>query len=65
MPPDATCPRLACTAPTSGRPSYPLEAIDWLLPAAAVSTPERAPGKLTTRLVERGLTWVAVDPIPR
>ena len=54
-----------------GRPSYPPEAIDWLL---APSEKSRAAhdvldlaagtGKLTARLVERGLNVVAVDPIP-
>ena len=49
-----------------GRPSYPPEAIDWLLPddAADVLDLGAGTGKLTTRLVERGLTVVAVDPIP-
>ncbi|REO42282.1 class I SAM-dependent methyltransferase, partial [Mycobacterium tuberculosis] len=49
-----------------GRPSYPPEAIDWLLPAAArrVLDLGAGTGKLTTRLVERGLDVVAVDPIP-
>ena len=52
-----------------GRPSYPPEAIDWLL----APTPDWAArdvldlgagtGKLTTRLVERGLNVIAVDPI--
>jgi SAM-dependent methyltransferase len=52
-----------------GRPSYPPEAIDWLL-ADDADTPVRdvldlgaGTGKLTTRLVERGLNVVAVDPI--
>ena len=49
-----------------GRPSYPPEAIDWLLPpdAADVLDLGAGTGKLTTRLVERGLGVVAVDPIP-
>lgn len=56
-----------------GRPSYPPEAIDWLLPDGD-GTDRRTPldvldlgagtGKLTTRLVERGLAVVAVDPVP-
>jgi SAM-dependent methyltransferase len=48
-----------------GRPSYPPEAIDWLLPAAARDVLDlgAGTGKLTTRLVERGLEVVAVDPI--
>ena len=49
-----------------GRPSYPPEAIDWLLPpdASDVLDLGAGTGKLTTRLVERGLDVVAVDPIP-
>lgn len=49
-----------------GRPSYPPEAIDWLLPADAGTVLDlgAGTGKLTTRLVERGLDVVAVDPIP-
>jgi SAM-dependent methyltransferase len=49
-----------------GRPSYPPEAIDWLLPPAARDVLDlgAGTGKLTTRLVERGLDVVAVDPIP-
>jgi SAM-dependent methyltransferase len=49
-----------------GRPSYPPEAIDWLLPAGARDVLDlgAGTGKLTTRLVERGLDVVAVDPIP-
>ena len=49
-----------------GRPSYPPEAIDWLLPpdTSDVLDLGAGTGKLTTRLVERGLNVVAVDPIP-
>jgi SAM-dependent methyltransferase len=49
-----------------GRPSYPPEAIDWLLPNGARDVLDlgAGTGKLTIRLVERGLTVVAVDPIP-
>lgn len=49
-----------------GRPSYPPEAIDWLLPTNARDVLDlgAGTGKLTTRLVERGLDVVAVDPIP-
>lgn len=49
-----------------GRPSYPPEAIDWLLPGGARDVLDlgAGTGKLTTRLVERGLSVVAVDPIP-
>ena len=48
-----------------GRPSYPPEAIDWLLPPNARDVLDlgAGTGKLTTRLVERGLEVVAVDPI--
>lgn len=48
-----------------GRPSYPPEAIDWLLPADARDVLDlgAGTGKLTTRLVERGLDVIAVDPI--
>lgn len=52
-----------------GRPSYPPAAVDWLL-SPAVGGPVRdvldlgaGTGKLTSRLVERGLDVVAVDPI--
>nr|WP_090279546.1 class I SAM-dependent methyltransferase [Mycolicibacterium komanii]CRL75469.1 type 11 methyltransferase [Mycolicibacterium komanii] len=49
-----------------GRPSYPPEAIDWLLASDASKVLDlgAGTGKLTTRLVERGLDVVAVDPIP-
>lgn len=49
-----------------GRPSYPPEAIDWLLPTDVRDVLDlgAGTGKLTTRLVERGLDVVAVDPIP-
>lgn len=49
-----------------GRPSYPPEAIDWLLPEGAHNVLDlgAGTGKLTTRLVERGLDVIAVDPIP-
>ncbi len=48
-----------------GRPSYPPEAIDWLLPPGARDVLDlgAGTGKLTARLVERGLDVVAVDPI--
>ncbi len=52
-----------------GRPSYPPAAVDWLL-SPAVGGPVRdvldlgaGTGKLTSRLVERDLDVVAVDPI--
>ncbi|MGB8406200.1 MAG: class I SAM-dependent methyltransferase [Mycobacterium sp.] len=49
-----------------GRPSYPPEAINWLLPSGAVDVLDlgAGTGKLTVRLVERGLSVTAVDPIP-
>jgi SAM-dependent methyltransferase len=49
-----------------GRPSYPPEAIDWLLPRGTHTVLDlgAGTGKLTVRLVERGLDVVAVDPIP-
>ena len=49
-----------------GRPSYPPEAIDWLLPRGARDVLDlgAGTGKLTTRLAERGLDVVAVDPLP-
>ncbi|KHO27126.1 SAM-dependent methlyltransferase [Mycolicibacterium setense] len=49
-----------------GRPSYPPETIDWLLPEGANDVLDlgAGTGKLTTRLVERGLNVIAVDPIP-
>jgi SAM-dependent methyltransferase len=55
----------AAAAYERGRPSYPPEAIDWLLPAGARKVLDlgAGTGKLTTRLVERGLDVVAVDPI--
>ena len=55
----------AAAAYERGRPSYPPEAIDWLLPAGAHDVLDlgAGTGKLTTRLVERGLAVVAVDPI--
>ncbi|MBF9351098.1 class I SAM-dependent methyltransferase [Mycobacteroides chelonae] len=48
-----------------GRPSYPPEAIDWLLPDGAHDVLDlgAGTGKLTTRLVERGLNVIAVDPL--
>ena len=56
----------AAAAYERGRPSYPPEAIDWLLPAGTRNVLDlgAGTGKLTTRLVERGLDVVAVDPVP-
>jgi SAM-dependent methyltransferase len=48
------------------RPSYPDEALDWLLPAGArrVLDLGAGTGKLTRSLVARGLDVVAVEPTP-
>ena len=45
-----------------GRPSYPEVAVDWLLPAGARTVLDlgAGTGKLTQRLVARGLDVVAV-----
>ncbi len=47
-----------------GRPSYPAEAIDWLLPPRArrVLDLGAGTGKLTRQLRERGLEVIAVEP---
>ena len=49
------------------RPSYPGEAVDWLLPADATRVAEvgAGTGKLTDRLVERGLDVDVVEPDSR
>ena len=49
-----------------GRPPYPAEAIDWLLPpgAARVLDVGAGTGKLTRQLAARGLDVVAVEPLP-
>lgn len=56
----------AATTYERERPFYPPEAIDWLLPAGARQVLDLSVGtdKLTTRLAERSLDIVAVDPIP-
>jgi SAM-dependent methyltransferase len=48
-----------------GRPPYPAEAIDWLLPAGATRVLDlgAGTGKLTRQLVSRGLDVVAVEPL--
>jgi SAM-dependent methyltransferase len=47
-----------------GRPPYPPEAIDWLLPAGEVRVLDlgAGTGKLTRQLAERGLDVTAVEP---
>ena len=49
-----------------GRPSYPAEAIDWLVPAHATQVADvgAGTGKLTRQLRERGLDVIAVEPSP-
>ena len=48
-----------------GRPPYPPEALDWLLPPGArrVLDLGAGTGKLTRQLVARGLDVVAVEPL--
>jgi SAM-dependent methyltransferase len=47
-----------------GRPQYPPEALDWLLPARATRVADvgAGTGKLTRQLRERGLDVIAVEP---
>jgi SAM-dependent methyltransferase len=47
-----------------GRPQYPPEAIDWLVPARATRVADvgAGTGKLTRQLRERGLDVIAVEP---
>jgi SAM-dependent methyltransferase len=54
----------AAEAYERGRPEYPTEAVDWLLPAGATHVLDLAAGtgKLTRQLVARGLDVLAVDP---
>ena len=56
----------AADAYERGRPPYPAEAIDWLLPrgAARVLDVGAGTGKLTRLLAARGLDVVAVEPLP-
>ena len=55
----------AAAAYQRGRPPYPAEAIDWLLPpgAARVLDVGAGTGKLTRLLAGRGLDVVAVEPL--
>lgn len=47
-----------------GRPVYPVEAVEWLLPPGATRVLDlgAGTGKLTRRLLERGLRTAAIDP---
>ena len=49
------------------RPSYPDAAVDWLVPAQATQVAEvgAGTGKLTDRMVDRGLDLVVVEPDSR
>ena len=48
-----------------GRPSYPIEAIRWLMPAEAATVLDlgAGTGKLTERLLQLGLEVIAVEPL--
>jgi SAM-dependent methyltransferase len=50
-----------------GRPEYPSEAVDWLLPPSAKTVLDlgAGTGKLTRALTARGLDVIAVDPAPK
>lgn len=54
----------AADAYAAGRPSYPSEALDWVLPPRAQRVLDLAAGtgKLTQGLLERGVEVVAVEP---
>jgi SAM-dependent methyltransferase len=49
------------------RPTYPREAVDWLVPAKSKRVLDlgAGTGKLTRLLIDRGLDIVAVDPSPQ
>jgi SAM-dependent methyltransferase len=55
---------LAATTYERGRPPYPSEALDWLLPAGAARVADigAGTGKLTRQLHDRGLRVTAVEP---
>jgi SAM-dependent methyltransferase len=55
---------LAATAYERGRPPYPEEALDWLLPAGASRVVDlgAGTGKLTRQIHQRGLPVTAVEP---
>ncbi len=50
-----------------GRPSYPVAAVQWLVPAGAIDVADvgAGTGKLTAALLAPGRTVVAVDPDPQ
>jgi SAM-dependent methyltransferase len=55
----------AAAAYERGRPPYPRQALDWVLPAGAVRVADlgAGTGKLTRQLAGRGLAVVAVEPL--
>jgi SAM-dependent methyltransferase len=58
---------LAADVYERGRPEYPADAVDWIIPdgAATVLDLGAGTGKLTRALAARGLDVVAVDPSPK
>src|SRR5579862_7281718 len=62
--------RAGAAAYERGRPSFPDEAVDWLLARLALPAGEpllelgAGTGKLTRQLVARGLHVLAVEPVP-